>query len=55
MGDDGTHTMYIDAVKEEYARNSTADERHPLEDNIVNMFSKIKLPFKDLSKLRWEN
>lgn len=42
MGDDGQHTMYIDLVKQEYAKNSTSTERFPLTDNIVDMFQKVR-------------
>lgn len=42
MGDDGTATMYIDLVNEEFALCSTATTRYPLMDNIKDMFSKIK-------------
>ncbi len=46
MGDDGTATMYIDLVKNEFAVCSTATERFPIVDNIQDMFAKVK----DLSK-----
>lgn len=42
MGDDGNYTMYIDLVKQEFARCSVADKRYPLMANIVDMFSVIK-------------
>lgn len=42
MGDDGQHTMYIDMVKEEYARNSTSNTRFKLENDITSMFKTIK-------------
>jgi len=42
MGDDGDFTMYIDAVKKEYALSSTSLERFPLENDIVDMFRNIK-------------
>lgn len=42
MGDDGGFTMYIDAVKREYAKNSTSTERFPITENIIDMFNKIK-------------
>lgn len=42
MGDDGTFTMYIDAVKEEFAVSSVSTERFPLEDNVMKMFKKVK-------------
>lgn len=42
MGDDGTATMYVDMVNREFAKSSTSTERFPLEDNIVNMFEKIR-------------
>ena len=44
MGDDGTHTMYIDCVNKQYARSSTAPikDRKPLLDDIKPMFDYIK-------------
>lgn len=42
MGDDGNYTMYIDLVKQEFARCSVADKRYPLMPNIVDMFSVVK-------------
>ena len=43
LGDDGSHTMYIDMVNREFAKSSTSTERYPLEDNIVTMFEKIRI------------
>lgn len=42
MGTDGSHTMYADLVKQEFAVGSTAKERFPLMDNIVDMFKKVR-------------
>lgn len=42
MGDDGQYTMYIDVVKQEFARNSIAEKRYPLTDDIVPMFTTVK-------------
>jgi hypothetical protein len=42
MGDDGNFTMYIDLVNQEFAQSSVSTERHPLMDNIKDMFNKIK-------------
>ena len=42
MGTDGSHTLFIDLVKEEFAVGSTATERFPLLDNIVDMFRKVR-------------
>lgn len=42
MGDDGSHTMYIDLVNKNFAVSSTAEERYPLMDNIVDMFNKVR-------------
>ncbi len=39
MGDDGQFTMYIDLVKEEFAKNSTSIERFRLKDTIDEMFT----------------
>lgn len=42
MGDDGSFTMYIDLVKEEFSVSSTTKERFKLLDNITSMFSFVK-------------
>ena len=44
MGDDGSHTMYIDCINKQYARSSTApiEDRHSLLDDIKPMFDCIK-------------
>ena len=43
MGDDGMFTMYIDLVNEEFAKSSTSTVRYKLLDNIIDIFSKIKI------------
>lgn len=42
MGDDGDYTFYIDMVEGTFGKNSLAVERHPIMDNIDDMFNKIK-------------
>lgn len=42
QGDDGTMTMYIDGVKQQFARTSTSSTRYDLLDNIDDMFKIIK-------------
>lgn len=42
MGDDGSHTMYVDLVNNEFAVSSTWKDRYPITDNIVDMFKKVK-------------
>ena len=43
MGDDGSHTMYIDCINKQYARSSTAPiEDRQLLDDIKPMFDYIK-------------
>ena len=44
MGDDGSHTMYIDCINKQYARSSTApiEDRKLLLDDIKPMFDYIK-------------
>ena len=42
QGDDGTHTMYVDLVKKQFAKTSTSTERYPLLSNIDDMFKIIK-------------
>ncbi len=43
MGDEGTFSMYIDMVKEEYASHSTSPDRYPVAGlSIKDMFQHIK-------------
>jgi hypothetical protein len=42
MGDDGTFTMYIDAVNNKFSTSSTSLRRHDVLDHITDMFDKIK-------------
>lgn len=43
MGDDGQFTMYLDAVKQTYAKSSTSPERKTFKGrNIVDIFSEIR-------------
>ena len=42
QGDDGTHTMYIDAVNEQFAKTSTSIKRYSILNNINEMFKVIK-------------
>ena len=42
MGDDGSFTMYVDAVNREYAVCSVAEERYPLLDDVKEMFEVVK-------------
>lgn len=40
--EDGTSTMYVDAVKKEFAVSSTCMNRYPMADDIKNMFEVVK-------------
>lgn len=42
QGEDGTRTMYIDAVKQQFARTSTSEKRYSVLNNIDDMFDIIK-------------
>lgn len=42
QGKDGSHTFYIDGVKEQFARTSMSEQRYDLLDNINDMFEIIK-------------
>ncbi len=42
QGDDGTMTMYIDGVNEQFAMTSTSPERYDLKSDIKDMFKVIK-------------
>ena len=47
QGDDGTHTMYVDLVKKQFAKTSTSTQRYDLLENIDDMFMVIKNESKD--------
>ena len=42
MGDDGTHTFYIDLVNKKFARTSISDKQYDLLDNVDDMFKIIQ-------------
>ena len=42
QGDDGTMTMYVDGVNQQFAKTSTSEKRYDLLDNIEDMFKIIK-------------
>lgn len=42
MGDDGTHTFYIDLVKKKFARTSISEKQYDLLDSIDDMFKIIQ-------------
>lgn len=42
MGDDGSFTMYIDAVNRKFAKSSVSTERYDLMDDIADMFKIVK-------------
>lgn len=42
MGEDGNYTMYIDLVKQQFARCSIAEVRYDLLDDVVDMFNVIR-------------
>lgn len=42
MGDDGTSTVYVDLVKNEFAISSTSTDRYPLLDDVYSMLSFLK-------------
>ena len=42
MGDDGSFTMYVDAVERKFAKSSTSTERYDLLDDIKPMFDKVR-------------
>ena len=42
MGNDGLFSMYVDAVKREYAVSSTSNKRKQLTNDIFEMFGKVK-------------
>lgn len=42
MGDDGSFTMYVDAVNRQFAKSSVSTERYDLMDDIADMFKVMK-------------
>lgn len=42
MGDDGSFTMYVDAVNRQFAKSSVSTERYDLMDDITDMFKIVK-------------
>lgn len=42
LGDDGSFTMYVDAVNQQFAKSSVSTERYDLMDDIADMFKVIK-------------
>lgn len=42
MGDDGTHTFYIDLVNKKFAKTSISDKQYDLLDNVDDMFKIIQ-------------
>lgn len=42
MGDDGSFTMYVDAVNRQFAKSSVSVERFPMMDDIADMFKIVK-------------
>ena len=42
MGDDGSFTMYVDAVNRQFAKSSVSTERYDLMDDIADMFKVVK-------------
>lgn len=47
MGDDGEHTMYVDAVTREFAVSSVSKARRPITGNIKDMFHVVKSEAKN--------
>lgn len=41
MGDDGSHTLYVDLAEKKFAKSSTSVKRYNLTDNIIDMFNII--------------
>lgn len=42
MGDDGSHTMYIDLVDQTFSQSSISEEKYNLKNDIIDMFNRIK-------------
>ena len=42
MGDDGNFTLFVDSVNKNFGVSSTAKERFPIADNIIEMFNKVR-------------
>lgn len=55
MGEEGQFTMYIDAVKGEYATCSIAEERFPIKDDIKDMFSDVRIKNGNITYDEYKN
>ena len=42
MGDDGSHTMYVDCVNKKFAISSTSPVTYDIQPNIKDMFAKVR-------------
>lgn len=42
MGEDGSHTLFVDLVNKNFAVSSTWEDRYPMTDDIKEMFKKVK-------------
>jgi hypothetical protein len=42
MGDDGTHTFYIDLIEQKFANSSTTEVQYPLLSSNIEMFQQIR-------------
>lgn len=42
LGDDGSHSMYIDMVEKKFAKSSISNELYNLEDDIKTMFDNVR-------------
>lgn len=42
MGDDGTYTMYMDAVEQIYAKSSTSVNRMPYQESMIDIFKGVR-------------
>ena len=49
MGNDGTFTMYIDLVKNQYAASSTKERHDIFNENIVNLFESVRKGVKKIA------
>ncbi len=45
MGDDGTHTFYIDLIEQKFANSSTTEVQHSLLSSNIEMFQQIRTQY----------
>ena len=51
MGGDGNFSMYVDLVSKTYSRNSLVEKKHPITDDIKDMFDTVRKEYAELKQV----